>query len=752
MSMLELSFESGEDSLSVRRFSVREGLSSLFEISIEARSPNEDIDLSAIIGRGATLRMVAGTRHLARDARLWGGVCNHIELEQAEESGLSTYRLRIVPRLWLLTQRRNHRTFQHLSIPEIAGKLLAEWRIDPVWKIDPAAHPRLELRTQYGESDYVFLTRLLEEAGVTFTFDDEDGKGTRLVLHDRPHAGEPRAGGPVLYVDNPNQSAEREYVTRLRLSHDVQPVRYTIRDFDFRRNPEYPLLGEASISPPPEPMLEQYHYQPGAFLIEGGQRGDTPVADDKGVARHDDRAGKALAERSLEAAQGGRRTVSFKTNVIDLAPGVVFTVGHHPRADLGSDRKLLATELTIEGAPGEEWTTTGRAVFADVPHRPARTTPKPQVHSVQSALVVGPKGEEIHTDEFGRVRVQFHWDREGKHDEHSFCWVRVSQGWAGSGFGMIAIPRVGQEVLVGFLGGDPDQPVVVGRLYNNTARVPYKLPENKAVSGWKSDSSPGSGGFNEIRFEDGKGRELVHVQAERNLSKLVKVDEKEVTGRERVIEVGKRLVLTTGEAAIVLDGPHIWIEAGGRLMLDGGPEEVDEPEADSGEEQPETGADATGREHYSDGVDLKGSPEFRARARQALDRLAKTRTGSGLLRKIAKTDHVVTVVETEAKNGFCKAEQPADAARRPDRRAGKGSPSTVAFNPSFNPGGAPSELVLAYGLSHARMNALGLREPGRTGATKDADLMAIGLPPFAEGVATENSLRRDLGLPSRKHY
>jgi type VI secretion system secreted protein VgrG len=174
----------------------------------------------------------------------------------------------------------------------------------------------------------------------------------------------------------------------------------------------------------------------------------------------------------------------------------------------------------------------GQAVFTDAPYRPAITTPKPDVVGVQSATVVGPKGQEIHTDEFGRVRVQFPWDREGKSDELSSCWIRVSQGWAGTGYGMIVLPRVGQEVLVGFLQGDPDQPIVVGRVFNATQQVPYGLPGNKTRSTWKSDSSPGSGGFNEIMFEDLQGQELVYVQAEKNRRKLVKNDETITIGHD----------------------------------------------------------------------------------------------------------------------------------------------------------------------------------------------------------------------------
>jgi type VI secretion system secreted protein VgrG len=174
-----------------------------------------------------------------------------------------------------------------------------------------------------------------------------------------------------------------------------------------------------------------------------------------------------------------------------------------------------------------------QAVLAGAPFRPAQRTPKPRIVGVQCAVVVGPKGEEIHTDELGRVRVQFAWDRVGRRDDASSCWVRVSQGWGGASFGMAMIPRIGHEVLVGFADGDPDLPFVVGRMYNTTAPVPHALPQSQTISTWKSDSSPGSEGFNEIRYDDAKGEELVYQQAERNQRCLVKNDETITVGRDR---------------------------------------------------------------------------------------------------------------------------------------------------------------------------------------------------------------------------
>ncbi len=535
MAVLELSFEAGETSLSVRRFSVQEAISTLFTVSVWARSRNDSLDLDSIVGKAASLRVVAGYKWaLMGAARYWTGVCSYMEQVQAEPTGLSTYYLRIVPRAWLMTQRRGHRIYQHLAIPDIVDELLGEWGIAPVWQIDRDRYPKLEYKVQYGESDYAFMSRLLEEAGIAFVFPDDDAKGSVFTLSDKLHSGKPRPAPPIHFVDHPSQAAEREFVTDVRIAAEVRPGAHTVRDYDFR-NPAFQLFGEATKAPSPEDLYEQYHYNPGAFLVEGGKGGDTPAADDRGVARYDQKYGNELSERALLSTRADRRSVSFDTNAIDLWPGQICSIENHPHAELGVEQRLLVAEFSAQGAPDEEWSMSARTLFVDAkaPHRPPLKTPKPVVYGVQSATVVGPQGQEIHTDEFGRVRVQFPWDREGKLDDRSSCWIRVSQGWAGTGFGMIMLPRIGQEVLVGFLEGDPDQPIIVGRVYNATNQVPYKLPQHKTRSTWKSDSSLGGGGFNEIMFEDLKGKELVYVQAQKNLRKLVKNDETITIGANR---------------------------------------------------------------------------------------------------------------------------------------------------------------------------------------------------------------------------
>ena len=203
-------------------------------------------------------------------------------------------------------------------------------------------------------------------------------------------------------------------------------------------------------------------------------------------------------------------------------------------------------EVAIHGTDDGEWSLSAEAVSADQPYHPPVTTAKPRVQGVESATVVGPPGEEIHTDEFGRVRVQFHWDREGRYDDNSSCWIPVSQPWGGAGYGGMNLPRIGQEVLVDFLGGDPDRPVIVGRVFTNLQKVPWKLPDNKTQSGLRSNSTGASGGYNEMMFEDALGKELVRFQAERDYNKLVKNDENTTVGNDRTKEIKRNENVTIG--------------------------------------------------------------------------------------------------------------------------------------------------------------------------------------------------------------
>lgn len=513
-------------------FHVTEAVDALWDVEAVVRSEDPEIDLEAQIGAEAEFVILSALDVHTPTRRVWSGVCVDMTQTQTEEAGLSTYYVRIRPHLWLLTQRRNYRLFQHQSLVATVRQILDEWHIETDWRIDEGAYADMELKVQYGESDYHFIKRMLEEAGITLTFEDFGGTQSKLVLADAPQTGDVRALA-LPYQDTTSgvAASKAEFITQVALKHRMEPGRVFLRDHDYRR-PALALGKQADDGPDHEKRLEQYFYTPGQFKHERNSGGETPVADDKAVARHVEEEGDRRARNRLQAHRARKRIVSYEPNVIDLWPGRIFNITRHPRADLLAV-SLMAVRFEIIAEEDEHWVVRGEAVAADVPFRPLIKTDKPRLDSVQCATIVGPAGEEIYTDEYGRVRVQFPWDREGKMDDNSSCWMRVSQGWAGAGYGGIQIPRVGHEVLVAFVEGDPDQPLVVGRVYNQQSPVPYTLPENKTVSTIRSDTSPRNGGFNELRFEDAQGREHVYMQAEKDMSSLVKNDAMSVIGNNQ---------------------------------------------------------------------------------------------------------------------------------------------------------------------------------------------------------------------------
>ena len=577
MRNIVLTFPSG-DELDVRYFSVLEAMSACFHVDVIARG-REDIDLHAVSGHPAAL-----TLHTGAGSRTWGGVCARIAQTQVEPEGLSTYTLRLVPALWLLTQRRNHRVFQHLSAPQMAQKILAEWQIEPILHVDAKAHPRLEYRVQYGESDYDFLRRQLVEAGISFYFVEDDRGETRLVLSDAPQSNKPRTPA-IPFLREASGAEKHDHLTGVAFSVDVHPGRSTLRDFDFRR-PSYALGGTHALDKSPT-LLEEYVYQPGHSHVESAAQDGAPHGDHDGSYRHSDKHSQGHAARRVEALRGAASKVQFNTSAKDLSPGTVFSMSGHPHPHLGGGKNLLVTQSWISGDAGGEVNAGGDAVHAEHPYRPLLTgspddpgqrteqdpfkpvlrSTKPRIQGVQNAIVTGPKGDEIFTDEHGRVRVQFPWDREGQHDEKSSCWVRVSHAAAGAGFGNNSVPRVGQEVLVNYLDGDPDHPVVVGRMFNAAAPTPYALPEHKTRSSWRSQSSPGGAGANEITFDDKAQNELFYVQAQKDFHKIVKQHELEHTMGNRhvsvdgdlVLHAKGRVIIHAGTELIVKGGPHVKI-------------------------------------------------------------------------------------------------------------------------------------------------------------------------------------------------
>ncbi len=503
------------DAFDVRVFAIDERISSLFQIQLTVVSSEPSIDFDELVGQDARFSLHSGTC-----SRFWHGVVNDFQLVRAEPNGLSTYEMSIVPVLWLLSQRTNHRMFQHKSDLDIVRTILLEWGITPDVRVDPTQYPMLEYRVQYGESDFAFASRILEESGVAYWF-DETNDDTQLVLCDAPNAN-PRRQESLQFLDDVSTAHTRDhgYATNVRLGQLMSHGRWTVHERDFRSSPRFPLSSSASEGLPVEARLEHFEYTPGAF------------------PGWEERAATRLADKRLRAARTHHKSCSFETNAHDTHPGCILNLSGHPHAALADDKSFLVVKSMLRGTVDGEWIHRCETRTTDLPFRPPESIPKPRTQGMESATVVGPAGEEIHTDEFGRVKVHFHWDRESKMDETSSTWIPVSQTWAGAGYGGIHIPRVGHEVLVDFLGANPDRPLVVGRMYTGLQQVPYPLPEHKTRSGFRSQSTGGGDGFNEILFDDAAGRELVNVQAERDMTTLVKRNAEFAVGKDYV----KRIV------------------------------------------------------------------------------------------------------------------------------------------------------------------------------------------------------------------
>ncbi len=517
----ELTTPLGPDRLLVTGASIHERLSGPFTMEIRAISPDPDLDLDALLGQRVNLRV----RLPEGRERHFNGHVFRVSQEAAEEAGAAGgYLLTVRPWLWFLSRTADCRIFQNKSVPEIVKEIFREHGHTDFEERLSADYAAWEYCAQYRETDFNFISRLLEQEGIYYYFRHEKDRHT-LVLADAPDAHEPIAGAESLRYEMAGRAETQEaHVYRWDLHKVLQPGTVVLNDFDFRKPSADLQASAAQADPGAGAQLEVYDY-PGEYTEP--ERGDF------------------YARARLEALHSRYERMEGASDTAALYAGGLFDLREHPRAD--QNRRYLILDIHHEIAQGGYRSDEGvfdygnhfTVIDAQTPFRPERRTPKPYIRGPQTALVVGPSGEEIHTDEYGRVKLQFHWDRYGKRDENSSCWVRVAQVWAGKNWGGIHIPRIGQEVIVEFLEGDPDRPIVTGRVYNAEQMPPYDLPAHKTRSGIKSRSSKGGSPshFNEIRFEDKKGEEEILVHAERDLHTEVERDERHWVGGDRRKEV-----------------------------------------------------------------------------------------------------------------------------------------------------------------------------------------------------------------------
>ena len=501
----------GESPLRFRRLRAKEALSQPFEYKLDLLSELDDIDPADLLGESIT----ASVHMEGRDrVRHFNGIVTSFAY-QGRAEGYSHYEAILRPWFWLLTRNRDCRIFQELTVLDIIEKVCRETHGFADFRFSLSEQYRQrEYCVQYRESDFTFISRLLEEEGIFFYFEHEENKHT-LVMADANSTFPDVEGETEIPFRPPGEArVGLEHVSAWHVSHEVQTGACVLDDYDFTK-PRVDLEGSASISRThSQSEFEAYDY-PGLHW---------EAAD-----------GESLARIRIEELQSEHRRFSGFSDHHGLAAGRAFHLVEYPRESENAEYIIVAAEIEVESAEIEQlrmdaqnrFVVEFKAISREEPFRPRRKTPKPFVHGPQTAVVVGKQGEEIWTDNYGRVKLQFHWDREGQSDENSSCWIRVSQHWAGKNWGSMHIPRIGQEVVVDFLEGDPDRPLVSGRVYNDSQMPPWALPDNQTQSGVLSRSTKSGtpDNFNELRFEDKAGEEHIYFHAEKDFERVVENDD-----------------------------------------------------------------------------------------------------------------------------------------------------------------------------------------------------------------------------------
>ncbi|MBR9869467.1 MAG: type VI secretion system tip protein VgrG [Oceanospirillales bacterium] len=507
------------EQFSLVRLNGAEEISALFEFAIEVVSDDGDIDFATLIGQPAFVTLLDQTDGSDELTRHIHGIVSEVTLGD-QGVNQSSYHIRLVPKIWALQHRQNSRIFQFKSVQSIIQTILTdaglntdEFRFDLL-----KSYPDYDYCVQYRETELNFIQRLLAEEGIHYYFEHSD-EGHLLVFSDTSGSNPAISGDPLLDCFHDSQGAVREqHIFNFSYSESIVPGKVTLRDFDFKK-PNLKL--ESAKSGELDVPLEIYDH-PGRFSDSG--RGNN----------------NALIR--LESLNRYRQSAKGSSDVNRMTPGYSFELTGHDRDALNSEYLIARVEHECSqpqvlevgaSTEGSQYSNTYLCIPFDVSFRPTTDVTSPHVEGTQTATVTGPEGEEIYTDEHGRIKVQFHWDREGQGNETSSCWIRVSQIHAGGSFGGMFIPRIGEEVIVDFLEGDPDKPLVIGRVYHGLNRPPYKLPEHKTRSTIKTNSTKGGDGFNEIRFEDKKGEEQVFYHAEKDVDQRTKNDHRSWLGNDR---------------------------------------------------------------------------------------------------------------------------------------------------------------------------------------------------------------------------
>ncbi|GGL36248.1 type VI secretion system protein VgrG [Pseudomonas brenneri] len=520
----------GPDVLLLNEMGGGEELGRLFYYDLQLNSLDANIDLNQLLGKpmNVSLQLADGGE------RYFHGIVARCS-QNIDQGQFASYQVTLRPWLWLLSRTSDCRIFQNLSIPQIIKQVFRDLGFSDFEDALSRPYREWEYCVQYRETSFDFVSRLMEQEGIYYFFRHEQDRHV-LVLADAygAHATVPGYTS-VPYYPKDEQQRERDHMHNWQLAQQVQSGSLELNDYDFQR----PSASIDVRSAMPRPHTA----------------GDYPLYDYPGTyVKSED--GEHYARTRIEALQALHEQVEFSGNARGLGAGHLFSLTGFSRRDQNREYLILIAHYRITqerlesggGGGSAQFDSSLTCIDAQQSFRPQANTHRPIVKGPQTALVVGPKGEEIWTDQYGRVKVHFYWDRHDQSNENSSCWIRVSQSWAGKNWGSMQIPRIGQEVIVSFLEGDPDRPIITGRVYNAEQTVPYDLPENATQSGMKSRSSKGGSpaNFNEIRMEDKKGLEQLYIHAERNQDIVVEVDESHSVGHDRNKSIGHNETVTIG--------------------------------------------------------------------------------------------------------------------------------------------------------------------------------------------------------------
>jgi type VI secretion system secreted protein VgrG len=515
--VMELSTPLGRNVLLFHHMDTREELSRLAEFELGMLSERADIVLDDILGKNVTVRLEL---HDGGDRYFNGYVTRFAQGGMLGR--YYRYSATVRPWLWFLTRTADCRIFQDLTVPEIIRKVFDDHTVADFKLALTDTYRKRNYCVQYRETDFNFVSRLMEQEGIYYYFTHTEARHT-MVLADGYSAHSPFEGCESLRFNSGQRvvSPDGEYVSSWQYGREIHPGRFAIDDYDFERPAVDLEVGSPVARAEALPEYEVYDY-PGEYL----QKSD----------------GKQYVQARVDEQLSRYELAHAESNARGIHVGCLLELTDQPRADQNREylvtaatHALASNEYETGDSPGATCACSFSALSSRQQFRPGREARRPTVQGPQTAVVVGPAGDEIHTDKYGRVKVQFHWDRYGKKDENSSCWVRASHPWAGKNWGMVALPRIGQEVIVDFLEGDPDQPIITGRVYNAEQMPPYDLPANKTQSGILSRSSKGGtpANANQLRFEDKKGAEQVFLHAEKNQDIEVENDETHWVGHDR---------------------------------------------------------------------------------------------------------------------------------------------------------------------------------------------------------------------------